>query len=202
MYKYIKQLALIPLLLLLNACGTPSLLQYNNSSLNLQVEDKRIQVPSTVVKSTRENFSSFFLEQKLLRLDDGSLVMFEDGETDMQYTFEPTTTRTISVVFDAAKVVRIYEKDFIFAYQLVLKDRRVLNLIVSQGFDQEIQMVYGMSTTQFVKALNRLGANISGVPYLNTIELKNEADPIISDWTTWKVSFYPLVVPIRLRGRF
>ena len=202
MYKNIKLLSLLIFILLLNACSTPATLQYDNTNLSLQIKEKRIQVPSTQIKMNKENFSSLFLEQKLLRLDDGSLVMFESAETDMQYMFDPTTTRTISVVFDAVNVARIYEKDFIFAYQLVLKDRRVLNIIVSQGYDQELQMVYGMSTKQFVKALNRLGANVKSVPYLNAIELKNEPNPLISNWTTWKVSFYPLVIPVPRMGRF
>ncbi len=187
--------------LLLNSCSTSSTLKYENSNLNLQIEEKRIQVPSTQIKSTRENFSSLFLEQKLLRLNDGSLVMFEEAETDMQYMFDPPTTRTISVVFDAINVVKVYEKNFIYAYQLVLKDRRVLNIIVSQGYDQELQMVYGMSSKQFVTALNRLNANIKTLPYQNTIELKNEPNPLLSKWTTWKVSFYPLVIPLRRLGR-
>ncbi|WP_309497249.1 hypothetical protein [Sulfurovum sp.] len=201
MYTHIKRFALLSLLLLLTACSTSSTLKYENSNLNLQIEDKRIQVPSTQVKSTRENFSSLFLEQKLLRLNDGSLVMFEEAETDMQYTFNHITTRTISVVFDAIKAIKIYEKNFIYAYQLVLKDQRVLNIIVSQGYDQELQMVYGMSTKQFITALNRLNANISTVPYPNAIQLKNEPNPLLSNWTTWKVSFYPLVIPVRLMGR-
>jgi len=187
--------------LLLNSCSTSSTLKYEKSNLNLQIEDKRIQVPSTQIKSTRENFSSLFLEQKLLRLNDGSLVMFEEAETDMQYMFDPPTTRTISVVFDAINVVKVYEKNFIYAYQLVLKDHRVLNIIVSQGYDQELQMVYGMSTKQFITTLNRLNANINTVPYQNAIELKNEPNPLLSKWTTWKVSFYPLVIPLRRVGR-
>jgi len=201
MYKHIKRFSLLSMLLLLNACSTPATLQYDNSNLNLQIAQKRIQVPSTQVKLNKENFSILFLEQKLLRLEDGSLVMFEEAETDMQYMFDPPTTRTISVVFDAINVVRVYEKDFIYAYQLVLKDQRVLNIIVSQGYDQELQMVYGMSTKQFVKTLNRLNANINTVPYQNAIELKNEPNPLLSNWTTWKVNFYPLVIPLSRLGR-
>jgi len=196
MYKYIKSFSLLCVLFILSACSTPGMLKFDNSTLNLQVEKKRIQVPSTQVKINKENFSSLFLEQKLLRLDDGSLVMYEEAETDMQYMFEPPTITTIKVVFDAKKVIPIYEKDFIFGYQLLLKDNRVLNIIVSQGYDQELQMVYGMSNQQFLKALNRLNANIHGVPYQNAIELKNERNPLLSHWTTWKVSFYPLVVPL------
>ena len=202
MKKNIKLLLMTVILLLLNSCTNPSILDYDNTNLNLKVEKKRIQVPSTQIKSNRENFSILFLEQKLLRLDDGSLVMFEEAETDMQYQFDPTTTTTISVVFDAINVVKVYEKDFIFAYQLVLKDHRVLNIIVSQGYTQELQMVYGMSTKQFVKTLNKLNTNINSVPYQNAIELKNEPDPLMSRWTTWKVNFYPLIIPVRRIGGF
>ena len=198
----IKLLFILVILLLLNSCSTPSTLSYANEQLKIQINKKRIQVPSTQIKLTKENFSILFLEQKLLRLDDGSLVMFESAETDMQYMFDPPTTRTISVIFDAINVVRVYEKDFIYAYQLVLKDHRVLNIIVSQGYDQELQMVYGMSSKQFVKTLNRLNANINAVPYKNAIELRNEPNPLLSRWTTWKVNFYPLVIPLRRLGRF
>lgn len=202
MSTYIKHSTLLLLLFLLNACSTPASLKYEDDTLNLQIAQKRLIVPSKQIKVNKENFSILFLEQKLLRLDDGSLVMYEEAETDMQYMFDPTTTRTISVVFDAINVIKVYEKDFIFAYQLVLKDQRVLNIIVSQGYDQELQMVYGMSTKQFVKTLNRLNANINSVPYLNTIELKNESEPLLSNWTMWKVNFYPLVIPIPRMGRF
>ena len=201
--KIITKLSVLAItLLLLKSCGTPSILQYDKSYLNLKIEQKRIQVPSKQLKSNRENFHTLFLEQNLLQLNDGSLVMFEEAQTDMQYMFDPTTTRTISVIFDARKVVKVFEKNFIYAYQLILKDHRVLNIIVSQGYDQELQMVYGMSTKQFMKSLNRLDAGITTLPYPNAIELKNEPDPLLSRWTTWKVSFYPLVVPVPRFGPF
>jgi len=202
MAKQIKRLALLSLLLLLNACSTPATLEYDDTNINLKIAQKRIQVPGTQIQSNKENFSILFLEQKLLRLEDGSLVMFEEAETDMQYMFDPTTTRTISVVFDSLKAVKVYEKDFIYAYQLVLKDYRVLNIIVSQGYDQELQMVYGMDNIQFIKILNRLNANINALPHKNAIELKNEPNPLLSRWTTWKINFYPLIVPVRRLGRF
>jgi len=186
---------------MISACSRPSLLQYDKSNLNLQLEDKRIQVPSTQIQLKIVNFGSLFLEQKLLRLDDGSLVMYEEAETDMQYMFQPTTKRIISVVFDAIKVINIYEKDYISAYQLVLKDRRILNIIVAQVFDQELQMVYGMSSKQYVNTLNRLGADINGLPYSTTIELKNEPEPLLSKWTMSKVMFEPLVIPMFRSGR-
>ena len=196
MKKFLKSSTLL-FALLLTACSSPSILEYDNTQLNLQIEEKRLHIPGKMVKLNKENFSILFLEQKLLQLDNGTLVMYEEANTDMQYVFHPTTTTTIKTVFDAVKVARVYTKDFIFAYQLVLKDNRVLNIIASQNFDQELQMVYGMSNVQLVKALNRLGANIQGLPYQNAIELKNEQNPILSKWTTWKINSHPLVVPLR-----
>lgn len=196
MYKHIKLLVLVTIPLLFSACTTPAALQYDNKNLNLILKQKRIQVPGTQIKSNRENFGILFLNQKLLRLNDSSLVMYETAKTDMQYMFQPITPRIISVVFDAVNIVKVYEKDSLYAYQLILKDHRILNIIVTQGYVDELQMVYGMSSKQFVKTLKRLNANINSVPYPNAIELKYEQDPLISRWTTWKINFYPLVVPL------
>jgi len=64
----IKLLFILFTLFLLNSCSNPSILNYDNTNLNLQIAQKRIQVPSTQIKSNKENFSFLFLEQKLLRL--------------------------------------------------------------------------------------------------------------------------------------
>ncbi len=202
MQLIIKLLSTFITLLLLTACGPTSNLTYKNEQLSIQRSDQNLQSHGTQLKQNRENFSILFLTQSLLRLDDGSMVMYEDARTDLQYQFDPPTTTSITVIFDAKSVIRVYANNFLYAYQIVLPNDRMLNLLVSQSYDQELQMVYGMSTKQFVKTLNRLNANINSLPYKNAIELKNEPNPLLSNWTTWKVNFYPLVIPLRRLGRF
>lgn len=187
--------------LLLSACSNPSKLSYKNEQLQIQVKNSNLQVHGTLLKQQRENFSTLFLTQNLLRLDDGSIVMYENAQTDMQYQFDPTTTRSIGIIFDARSVNKIYENSLLFAYQVILQDNRVLNIIVSQGYDQELIMVYGMTTSKLNSMLRKLDPNAPLAYYKNSIDLSKERNPLMSRWTTYKIHIIPLVVPLRRIGR-
>jgi len=178
-----------------SACST-STLTYDKSNLNLHVENTHLQVHGKELKSNRENFGVLFLDQKLIRLDDGSIVMYEYGETDMAYEFAQTTLRTMDIVFDARQIKKVYSKALVNAYQIVLPDERVLNAVVSQSYDQEISMVYGMSSEKLDKMLKKLNPYAQPVPYRHAITLEYEPNPLLSRWTTWKVNFVPLIQPL------
>lgn len=196
MEKLTKILLLSVVLIIINSCATSNL-SYNNEQLDLQINDSHLQVRGTQLKQERENFSTLFLTQYLLRLDDGSNVVYEKAKTDIQYQFEPTTTRTIGIIFDAKKVIKVYYNTLVYVFQVVLQDNRVLNVLATQGFDQELKMVYGMTTEKLNSMLKELDPNAKPAYYKNTISLSNNSEPFISRWTTWKVHFVPLVVPVR-----
>ena len=201
MSKVTKLLVSIVLILLISGCATSNI-SYKNEQLNLQINNAYLQIHGIQVQQHRENFSTLFLTQNLLRLDDGSIVMYEEARTDMQYQFDPTTTRTIGIIFDAKRVVKVYYNALIYAFQVVLKDNRTLNVIATQGFDQELQIVYGMNTDKLNYMLKNLDPDAQPIYYKNVINLSNEPTPFMSQWTTWKVHFVPLVVPLRRIGRF
>ena len=198
--KTTKLLVLLVCILLISACATSNI-SYENEQLNLQINDSHLQLHGTQLKQHSENFSTLFLTQKLLRLDDGSMVMYEVARTDIQYQFEPTTTRSIGIIFDAKRVLKVYYNTLIYAYQVVLQDNRVLNVLATQGYDQKLQMVFGMSTKKLNSMLKNLDPNAKPVHYHNVINLSDEPTPFMSRWTTWKVHFIPLVIPIRRMGR-
>ncbi len=198
--KIKKLLVSIVLIFLISACATSNI-SYKNEQLNLQINDSHLQVHGRQLKQHKENFSTLFLTQKLLRLDDGSIVMYEEALTDLQYQFEPTTTRTISIIFDAKRVVKVYYNSLIYALQVVLKDNRVLNVLATQGYDQKLKIVYGMNTEKLSSMLKDLDSDAQPVYYKNVIDLSHESFPFMSRWTTWKVHFVPLVIPIRKMGR-
>ena len=108
-----KILLLSAVLILINSCATSNL-SYTNEQLNLQINDSHLQVQGTQLKQQRENFSTLYLTQYFLHLEDGSNVVYEKAKTDMQYEFEPTTTRTISIIFDAKKVIKVYYDTIIY----------------------------------------------------------------------------------------
>jgi len=190
-----KLLSAVSALFILSACSN-STLSYDKSKLNLRVDNVLLQVHGTQLKSNRENYSILFLDQKLIRLDDGSMVMYEYGRTDMAYEFAQTTRRTIDTVFDAQRIVEVYNKALVYAYQIVLADGRVLNAVISQSYDQEISMVYGMSSEKLDKMLKRLNPVARPVPYRHAVTLEHEPNPLLSRWTTWKINFVPLVQPL------
>jgi len=190
-----KLLSAVGALFILSACSN-STLSYDKSKLNLRVDDILLQVHGTQLKANRENFSILQLEQKLIRLEDGSMVMYEYGRTDMTYEFAQTTRRTIDSVFDAQQIVEVYSKAQLYAYQIVLADGRVLNAVVSQSYDQEISIVYGMSSEKLDKMLKKLTPLARPVPYRHAVTLEHEPNPLLSRWTTLKINFVPLVQPL------
>ena len=194
--KTLYMLFLILSLFLLSACTPYSELSYNKSTLNLRVENTTLKVHGTEIKSNNENYAILYLHQKLLRLDDGSMVMYEYGETDLEYEFAQTTSRTVDIVFDARQITKVYEHALVYAYQIVLADSRVLNVVVSQSFDQEFTMVYGMNSEKLDKMLKKLNPLAKPVPHRNAITLEHEPNPLLSRWTTWKINFVPLVQPL------
>jgi hypothetical protein len=187
---------------MVSGCGTSSNLHYNNKQLTIQVEKEYLQLDGTLLNERRDNFSSLFLSQKILRLDEGNLVVYENARTDLDYEFEPPITRSIKIIFEAKSVIMVYGKSHLYAYQLILKDGRLLNVVAQQGDTQQLKFVYGLSTVQLNKMLKQLDPNTGGAYYKQVIQLQDERDAILSKWDVQKIHFVPLVVPLaRMMGR-
>jgi len=193
--RNIQILLLSSLILFLTACTTSTLTHYNDK-LTVRVDDNLLQVHGRTIKANRENFSILFLNQKLIQLDDKSLVMYEFAKTDFAYEFARTAMSTIKEVFDARQIVKFDITSQLFGYQLLLKDGRVLNMLAAQSYNQELTIVYGMSSNKLDKILKKFNPHAKPVPYRNVISLKSEPNPLLSNWTTWKINFVPLVQPL------
>jgi len=188
-------------ILMINGCGM-SHLSYNNKQLTVQAEKEYLHMDGTLLSEHRDNFSSLFLSQKVLRLNEGNLVVYEDARTDLAYEFEPPITRSIKIIFEAKSVIMVYAKSHLYAYQLILKNGKILNVIAQQGDTQQLKFVYGLSTAQLNKMLKQLDTDAVGVHYKQVIRLIDEHEAILSKWDVQKVHFVPLVVPLaRMSGR-
>ncbi len=202
MKKIISTLLTITVTLMISGCGIPSNLTYNNKQLTIQVAEEYLQLDGTLINERRDNFNSLYLSQKVLRLNEGNLVVYEDARTDLDYEFEPPIMHSIKIIFEAKGVIMIYGKDHLYAYQLILKDGRLLNIIAQQGDTQQLKFVYGMSTSQLNKMLKQLNPDARGAYYKQVIRLQDERNAILSKWDVQKVHFVPLVVPLaKMMGR-
>jgi len=182
--------------------STPSFVGYQNHQLYMQVANNHLALSGNIVDKKSTNFVSLGLYRYLIKLKNGETVVYEKARTDMAYEFEPSIHRIIKIVFDAKYLVEVYSKALVYAYQIVLADGRILNAVVSQSYDQEISMVYGMSSEKLDKMLKKLNPLARPVPYRHAITLEHEPNPLLSKWTTWKINFVPLVQPLPRFMRF
>jgi hypothetical protein len=128
--------------------------------------------------------------------------VYEDARTDMLYEFEPGIMRSIKIIFEAKGMIKVYAKSNLYAYQLILKDGKILNIVAQQADTQQLRFVYGLSTAQLNKILKQLDPDARGAYYKQVIRLQDEGHAILSKWDVQKVHFVPLVVPLaRMMGR-
>jgi hypothetical protein len=197
-----KLLLAVITLFIINGCGGISYLAYNSQQLIIQLDENQLVLKGTLLDQKRDSFSSLYLTQNIIRLNEGELVVYEDARTDLDYEFEPMITRSIKTVFEANRIIVVYTKNHLFAYQLLLTNGKLLNVIAQQGDTQHLKFVYGMSTTQLNKMLKQLDPNANKAYYKQVMKLQNAKDAILSKWDVQKVHFVPLVVPLpRFMGR-
>ncbi len=195
MKKITKLLLATTAILTISGCGMSGL-SYDNKQLTVQVEKEYLQINGTLLNERKDNFSSLFLSQKVLRLNEGNLVVFEDARTDFSYEFEPPVTRSIKIIFEAKNAIMVYGESQLYAYQLILKDGRILNVVAQHSDTQRLTFLYGLSTAQLNRMLKRLDPNIKGAYYKQVVRLQDKSHAILSKWDVQKVHFVPLVVPL------
>ena len=199
MYKRVKLLITLFILVFLAACSTTDL-SYKNNQLLLQVDGKHLQVNGTSLGHHQSNFNTLYLSSNILQLDAGNIVVYEKLRTDNRYQFNFTTMRTIQIVFDAIEVRKVYFSSSFYILQLTLQNGRTLNTIVEQLEDQSLNLAYGMSNKQINDLLRRLDAKALSPLKQNVIAIENTQNAILSRWTMRKIDFAPLIVPLREFG--
>ena len=194
-----KKLSLVATaIFIMNGCGFSDI-QYQPNTLTFQVEENRLLLDAALLQKKREYFRTLVIDQKVLKLKAGNLLVYEDANTDLSYEFDPATIHIIRSVFDARAVLRVYAKSNMYAFQVTRLNGQILNVLAQQDESQRLRFVYGMSTKQMNAMLKQLDSNAPLAPYNNVITLKNTNQAILTRWTTMKVDFLPLVKPVSTR---
>lgn len=196
MYRMVKFLITIFMLVFLTGCSTTDL-SYKNNQLVLKVDGKDLWVDSGFVNNRKNNFSTLFIDQQLLQLSEGNMVVYEKARTDDMNEFYFPTVDTIKIVFDARYVRVVYFSSSFYIMQVALADGRPLNVIVEQLEDQSLNMVYGMTNRQINSLLDQLNAQERVPVNQHVITLTRQQGAILSRWTTYKVNIMQLVGPKR-----
>lgn len=198
MYKKVLCFAVI---VFLNSCST-SQMSFKNDRFMIQSGNSSTFYDGQLIAKHNENFSTLFVDQKILKLAEGNLIVYEHARTDLQYEFGPGLQRIIQVVFDARKIIPVYIGSQLSAYQIALPYGQWLNILAQQSDTQELYFIYGMSTPQFNTMLRKIDTNAPSAPNQHVIQLKTGQQAIQSRWTMEKVHFVPLVVPFQVSFRY
>ncbi len=196
MYRIVKFLIPIFALAFLAGCSTTDI-SYKNNQLVLQLNGKQFQFDSRFINHRMENFATLFIDQQLLQLNEGNMVVYEKARTDDMYEFYFPTIDTIKIVFDARYARVVYFSSSFYIMQVALADGRPLNVIVEQLEDQSLNMVYGMTNRQINNLLNQLGSQEKMPVNQHVITITSQQRAIMSRWTTYKVNIMELVGPKR-----
>ena len=186
----------IALLAILSGCKTADL-SYGQGVLSLQVNQNHLNVNGTTLSSRNDSFGNLYLRQNMIKLKDGSIVVYERLRTDNLYEFNLIPVQTIHSVFDAYRVIPIYYKSSFSLLQLVLRDGRVLNVAAEQFDDQRLTLVYGMSNVQMRNIQKQLDPRAAQKPLIDkVITLPEGRGAIYSRWSVQKVQLTPLITPL------
>ena len=196
MYSVVKFLITMFILAFLTGCSTTDL-SYKNNQLILRVDGKHLQMDSRFINHRMNNFGTLFIDQQLLKLNEGNIVVYEKARTDDMNEFYYPTIDTIKIVFDARYVRVVYFSSSFYIMQVILADGRALNVIVEQLEDQSLNMVYGMTNKQINNLLNQLDAQERMPADQHVTTLHRQQSAILSRWTTYKVNIMQLVGPKR-----
>ena len=196
-----KKIILLTFIVFLNACST-SQVDFKNDQLMIQSGNTSTFYDGKLIAKHNENFSTLFIDQKILQVPRGDLIVYEYAHTDLQYEFGPSLQRIIQLVFDARQTIPVYIGSQLSAYQIALPHGQWLNILAQQSNSQDLYFIYGMSTTQFNKMIREINPDAPLAPYTQVMTLHSAEKALQSRWTTRKVHFVPLVVPYQLSMRY
>ncbi len=188
-------------MVLFTACST-SQVNFYNDRIMIQSGNSTSYYDGQLIGKYNENFSTLFIDQKILQVPQGNLIVYEHARTDLQYEFGPSLQRIVRIVFDARQIIPVYIGSQLSAYHILLPKGQWLNILAQQSDTQELYFIYGMSTKQFNTMIQDIDPNAAFVPYKHVLKLLKKQKAIQSRWTIQKVHFVPLVVPFQVSLRY
>lgn len=188
-----KFFILLFFLMMIVGCGRSSL-YYQDRALLLSIDEMRQHLEAKPLHIHHHNYQTLYITQQILTLPNGDTVVLEQTQTDDTFQYEPSTTKSIEIIFETKNIMRVYGENHLNFYQLILQDDSVLNLISQQGDDQELTLLYGLDTPTLNRIISYFDTNAPKAPLKSVIGIKPEK-AIYTKWDARKVHIAPLIVP-------
>ena len=131
-----------------SACTTPHI-QNNNNILEITMKDKSIVKGSgKILYENRVNLLNINVLQKVYRMDNGSILTYEDAPVSTAYVYSYGMKRTVGIVFPQYSNNLIDIQGNIFFFKLT-NEKSTLYMILENINKKRIKFVYGLDQNLF-----------------------------------------------------
>lgn len=141
---------------LINNYYKQSVLDFKDNKITLNVKEKRLTFPYTLISSENITFSNVNIVQNKLVCPKGNSAYYEVATTESLYEFNQQTEQVVQTLFDAKRLNTICSINGIRAIQVVLKNDEVINLFIDDNDMKELKLFYGLSTETFAQTVEKL----------------------------------------------
>lgn len=140
--------------LLLTGCATSTLKLGIDDTLTLTYDKEKLSAHGITLDSKSDQYPELQLRQSIIKLDDDTLLVYEEVVVDLLYQFQYGTPQSIEMIFDAEKSKLIYQRNNLYFLQLLLKNGKYLNVVCQQSSLQSLTQLYGFSNKLMEKIIN------------------------------------------------
>ena len=183
-------------------CSRSSLTLTSQNELQLNYDDKTFLVSQNIVSDGYLNFKDLIVSQYKVTNDDGSVLFFEDAETDLLYEFNFLELSTVMYIFDdSKKYEKVYVRNNLSLVQIMMKNKSYVNVLIQANSSQIYSYIYGFSNEEFLKIANMIKLEDTKIEPLKFqgVVFDKSSKPH-TNWNDLLVFFTPLITQFKGAG--
>ncbi len=187
---------------LFTGCSMSSLEITKNKNLVLDVDSKEFILSSEVKEHKLLNYKDLFIEQYRVQNEEGKVLFYENAYTSLNYEFNHGSLFTVMYIFnDSREYEKVYESNNLIFVQLLLENKKYINVLIKSSDTQVLSYVYGFSNEEFLALVNKLNTDKTKKIELKYNAISSFSKPL-TNWNANLVFFTPLITPLRMIGKF
>ncbi len=197
---YYKSLILSTLLLIMSGCTVSTLTLPDKESIVITYDTNKINIDGKVVKSNHISLFPAMIYQSVFKEEEGTYIVYETTDLDMDYRYNHGINRTIKIIFDVKHVRTCFSYNNLNFYQIKLKNSEILNVLSWQSNEQYLAFAYGFSSEEFQKMIDAMKEDDETMREPLKPDATTFSDPdkaIVSQWKAEMLVIDVIFAPVR-----
>ena len=171
--------------------------------LVLKYDSSALLLSNKLIDSSFLNYKDMSVTIYKLKNKDGRIIVYEDVVTELNFEFTYSELYTLMYIFDNIQNYDvIYTRNNLKLVQILLKNKKYLNVIIQASDSQKYSYAYGFSNKEFMEIANKTKVKeddkIQVLKHEGMV-LNNLSKPL-SNWNDFLIFFSPIITPLRTMG--